>query len=90
MKHLYIDGTFIKPKGFTELLIILYHDEELNIRAQGCYILLNNKSEFDYTKVFKKFRKIISIENQGSLRYKYIQQILKLHWLIHLKKYFQK
>ena len=62
-KHLYIDGTFIKPKGFTELIIILYHDEELNIRAPGCYILLNNKSEIVYTKVFKKFRKIISIEN---------------------------
>ena len=32
-KHLYIDGTFVKPKGFTELIIILYHDDELNIRA---------------------------------------------------------
>ena len=45
------------------MIIILYHDDELNIRAPGCYILLNNKSEISYTKVFKKFRKIISIEN---------------------------
>ncbi len=66
-KHLYIDDTFIKPKGFTKLLIILYHDDELKIRAPGCYILINNKSEFGYIKVFKKFRKIISIENSCEL-----------------------
>ena len=37
-KHLYIDGTFLKPKGFTELIIILYHDDEFNVRARGCFI----------------------------------------------------
>ena len=36
-EHFYIDGTFIFPRGFKQLIVILYKDNNKNIRLQGAF-----------------------------------------------------
>ena len=66
--HLYFDGTFVFPPGFMQMLIILYYDNEINKRAPGAYILLNNKKEKSYIQVLRQFKSIISLENTIKLK----------------------
>ena len=35
--HLYIDGTFIMPNEFAQLLVILYYDKEINKKCPGAF-----------------------------------------------------
>ena len=35
LKHFYIDGTFVFPKGFKQLIVILFLDENINKRFPG-------------------------------------------------------
>ena len=42
--HWYIDGTWIYPRGFKQLIIILYYDEIGKKRFPGLYALINNKT----------------------------------------------
>ena len=42
-EHIYIDGTFLYPPGFIQLIVILYRDENTVIRYPGLYALINNK-----------------------------------------------
>ena len=38
-KHFYIVGTFVFPKGFKQLIVILYLDENVNKRFSGLFTL---------------------------------------------------
>lgn len=51
-KHIYIDGTFIRPIEFTQVLVILYLYPINNIKIPGAYILINSKKEEAYNIVF--------------------------------------
>jgi len=62
-KHLYFDCTFVYPKDFSQLIIILYFDDDIQKRAPGCYILINNKTENGYKMAFKSFKEIITLGN---------------------------
>ena len=42
-KHLFIDGTWYRPDGFVQILIILYKDIITNEKLPGCFIIMNNK-----------------------------------------------
>ena len=59
-KYLYFYGEFMYPFGFEQLIIVLYNDNdndnEINKTASGAFILLNNKREKSYYKIFKKFK----------------------------------
>ena len=61
-KHLYIDGTFVYPDDFEQLIIILYRDEESGIRYPGLFALINNKKEEGYKILFEKIYNILTIE----------------------------
>jgi len=50
--HLYFDVTFVYPKEFAQMIIVLYYDTLINKRAPGALILLNNKKENSYLRVF--------------------------------------
>ena len=53
-KHFYIDGTFLYPKVFSQLIVILYIDDKSGKRYPGLYALINNKKEEGYKYLFKK------------------------------------
>ena len=36
-EHLYIDGTFIIPPGFIQLIVILYRDDNSGVRYPGLF-----------------------------------------------------
>ena len=67
--HLYFDCTFIYPKDFIRLLIVLYFDNDIKKRAPGCYILLNNKSEKGYICALQSFKNIITLEGSTELSF---------------------
>ena len=68
--HYYIDGTFIFPKDFKQLIVILYYDEELRKRFPDLYALINNKKEEGYYLLFKKIYDILTIEGTKELKLK--------------------
>lgn len=55
--HYYIDRTFVFPKGFKQMLIILTKDRLTNKRYPCCFGLINNKTETGYNEFFKSFKK---------------------------------
>ena len=55
LKHFYIDGTFVFPKGFKQLIIIFYLDENVNKRFPGLLALINKKKEDRYIILFIAF-----------------------------------
>ena len=66
--HFYIDGTFIFPKDFRQLIVILYYDENVKKRFPGLYALINNKKEEGYYFLFKKIYDILTLEGTKELR----------------------
>ena len=61
--HLYIDGTFIYPPGFNQLIVILYRDENSGVRYPGLFALINNKKYEGYIYLFEKINFLITVEN---------------------------
>ena len=66
-KHFYIDGTFVNPKGFKQLIVILYYEQNLERRFPGVFALINNKTENEYKNLFKSINEIITIEKTKEL-----------------------
>ena len=64
--HIYIDGTFMYPKGFSQLIVILYIDEESGKRYPGLFALINNKKQEGYKYLFKKILDILTLENTSN------------------------
>ena len=60
--HYYIDGTFIFPKPFKQLIVIQYLDIKNNKRFPGCFMLINIKTQSDYTLLFSNLYKILTNE----------------------------
>ena len=69
-EHFYIDGTFIYPSEFKQLLVILYHDREKNKRFPGLFALTNNKHEEGYYYLFNRIKIILTIEGTVNLSLK--------------------
>ena len=65
--HLYFDGTYIFPSGFSQKLIVLYYNKETNKKFPGAYILINNKYEKSYIKAFTVNKNIITLEGEKEL-----------------------
>ena len=61
--HYYIDRTFVRPSGFTQLLVILFYDISTKSRYPGAYILLNSKLYQSYLIALNSFKNIISKYN---------------------------
>ena len=53
-RHWYVDGTFVYPKDFSQLIVILYKVSNLNRRFPGLFALINNKKYEGYLYMFKK------------------------------------
>ena len=53
-EHWYIDGTFLRPKDFSQLIIVMYYYLEYKKRFPAIYALINNKKYEGYDYLFKK------------------------------------
>ena len=65
--HFYIDGTFVRPEGFSQLLVILFYDNTTKARYPGCYILLNTKLFLSYLIALNSFKTILTKYNSIKL-----------------------
>lgn len=43
--HYYIDVTFVRPKSYKQLIVILYYDNKNQKQYTGSFALINNKTE---------------------------------------------
>ena len=77
-EHFYIDGTFVFPKGFKQLIVILYYDNKSSRRFPGLFALINNKTENGYIELFKSVKNIITLENTKILNLKSISTDFEL------------
>ena len=66
--HWYVDGTFVYPNEFSQLIVILYRDDILEKRFPGLYALINNKKYEGYKFMFEKIKNIISLEGSVELK----------------------
>lgn len=62
--------TFLFPTGFSQLIVILYLDDDNQKKYPGMFILSNNKKYEGYLKIIKRVRNIITIENSRELKLK--------------------
>ena len=69
-EHWYLDGTFIHPPGFRQILLIMYLDIITNKRIPGFYCLLNSKKEILYSKVLDSIKTIITSNNNIEIKLK--------------------
>ena len=65
--HIYIDGTFLYTEGFSQLIVILYRDENSGKRCPGLFALINNKKEEGYKYLFSKIKYLLTLENEDEL-----------------------
>ena len=71
-EHFYIDGTFLYPRGFKQLIVILYYDNKALKRYPGLFALINNKTENGYIEMFKSIFNILTIEDTRFFKLKSI------------------
>ena len=88
--HLYIDGTFITTKDYKQLIIIMFFDDSSKRKIPGCYILINNKTQNGYLKVFSEFKRIITLEETVSLNLKSISTDFEIGIINSIKILFPK
>ena len=50
--YFFIDGTWYRPKGYAQLLIILFKDNIIKEKIPLFFILMSNKKEESYKRVF--------------------------------------
>ena len=60
-EHLLIDGTFVKPIGFLQTIVIMYFDIIIDKMIPGIFIIINNKTYEGYYDSFL-FIKILLIK----------------------------
>ena len=61
--HLFIDATFHHPKGYHQLLIILFKDIVITQYLPAFYVLMSNKTENLYNLIFKSIIRILTQNN---------------------------
>ena len=77
-EHFYIDGTFVYPSGFRQLIVILFYENKRCKRYPGLFALINNKTENGYIELFKSIKNILTIENTKNLQLKTISTDFEL------------
>ena len=71
-EHIFLDGTWCKPNGFAQILIIQFKDSIIKEKIFGSYIIMNNKKAVLYIEVLKTFKKIMTQNNKYELNIKTI------------------
>ena len=70
-EHLLIDGTFVKPIGFLQAIIIMYYDIIIDKMIPGIYIIINNKTYEGYYDSFLFIKNFIDKIN-GNNNYNFL------------------
>ena len=89
-ENLLIDGTFTYPKGYYQIIIIMFYDIIIFKMIPGIFISINNKTKQGYTKIFRFIRDNIykyDANDLNKINWKYFKQTLKSVYINHLKMY---
>ena len=68
--HFYIDGTFIYPPDFKQLIVILYYDKVINERMAGLFALMNDKKENACLCLFQRIKDLLTVGGVTKLEIK--------------------
>ena len=89
-KHFYIDATFINPKEYSEVIIILYLSHISNLKIPGAFILINSKNEIAYNIALSAFYDILTNNNNLKLSLSSISIDYELALINAINKVFRK
>ena len=67
INHIYVDGTFICPNNFAQMLIVLGYDPIVEKKYPLSFILINNKNQLGYECTLKNFKDIITLGNKSKI-----------------------
>ena len=67
--NIFIDGTFHIPPKFTQLLIIMYYDKQIQRKIPVFFILMNSKTEIAYDHIFSDIKDILSFDNNEKFNF---------------------
>ena len=87
-KNLFIDGTWYKPNGFQQILIIQYKDIIIKEKIVGAYLIMNNKKFSLYYEVLNAFKNIITQNGKYKLNIKSITSDAEKALIKAIKKIF--
>ena len=71
-KYYFIDGTWYKPPGMVQILIILFLDCISNLKIPDMFIVTSSKTQNMHTKVFKSVYNKLNQKHMCILKVKYI------------------
>lgn len=71
-KFFFIDATWYQPHGFQQLLIIMFKDVITHEKYPGFFIIMNNKTEELYTRIFYSVLNILTQNKIYSLKLEFI------------------
>lgn len=60
-EYLKINSTFHYPKGFAQLMIIMYYDQVIDKYIPSIYIIMNSKNESTYDLILENVYKLVNI-----------------------------
>ena len=89
-EYLKIDSTFHYPKGFAQLMIIMYYDQVIDKYIPSIYIVMNSKTESTYDLVLENVYKLINIELKTKKIFKCITTDNELGLINSIHKIFPK
>ena len=58
-KYIFIDGTFHIPKDFSQFIIFMYYDQQIEKKLPAIYVLTNTKTQIGYDEIFKAIKSIL-------------------------------
>ena len=69
---LFIDGTWYKPPGFCQIIVIMFKDIITKEKYPGMFIVSNNKLQEIYEKIFNNVYNILTQNSKYAIKTKYI------------------
>ena len=69
---LFIDGTWYKPPGFCQIIVIMFKDIITKEKYSGMFIVSSNKLEENYEKIFNNVYNILIQDSEYVIKTKYI------------------
>ena len=59
-RYIFIDGTFHIPKDFSQFIIFMYYDQQIEKKLPAIYVLTNTKTQIGYDEIFKAIKSILT------------------------------
>ena len=71
-EYIFVDGTFHFPSGFSQFIIFMYYDQQIERKLPSIFVLTNTKNQVGYEEIFKNIKSILSFGKKYKMNIKTI------------------